>query len=621
MKNTEEVQCKCPNPGEWNSTRLSCRFCRFQQCRNVLQKSSAVRRIAINSISKSAGSPTGSDVSKPSPTVSSNGTANGKNQSSRLDFSKIPCRVCGCSSSGIHFGVVSCEGCKGFFRRSIRGAFRLQYKCKQLKGNGNDLCPATSNCRQCRFRRCVDAGMSQSESAIGRLNMQARKELDAQIEMLSQEQSILAQPLHRRTSNKKNEINPGNEIIDNRNPSTSGNSSDEQNAMLTEKKYSSISQFMTSSEDDEEEEEDDDEEEGDEVEEELSLDISMDISPPMGATSSNDNSTTSYMAADNFEMAQLEATIPNFVPPPPPAAVDSLELSLSPSPHFDLIQPYSDYDHSHWLIERTVETVAKLVPISNCKVAVSNGDRMQILMKRSEVFDVYIKSISDFVVHLPGTNQFSIHDRVSIFANAFFPLLVAQLSLQFDVAKQQPNHLSLDRHGAWQVVDSCNVWQHLIERYLCDAGNRVADGITNIQEYSLLCSLLCFNSEIPHVDDPGRLSSIRQRYELAFHHYATLHGLSQERINNLYHLLDFFKNTTNVFQCELRGLPVHCEIFLQVASSLFKDFRLQFMASTPHIPCRGYLPMMQPDQQQLQQQQQPQQQQPVQIEPQVNAPF
>ena len=58
--------------------------------------------------------------------------------------------------------MVSCEGCKGFFKRSIRK--RLCYTCR-----GNRDCPINKHyrnrCQFCRLKKCLDMGMK-AEGAL-----------------------------------------------------------------------------------------------------------------------------------------------------------------------------------------------------------------------------------------------------------------------------------------------------------------------------------------------------------------------------------------------------------------------------------------------------------------------
>ncbi|XP_055474270.1 retinoic acid receptor gamma isoform X2 [Psammomys obesus] len=68
-----------------------------------------------------------------------------------------PCFVCNDKSSGYHYGVSSCEGCKGFFRRSIQK--NMVYTCHRDKSC--IINKVTRNrCQYCRLQKCFQVGMS-----------------------------------------------------------------------------------------------------------------------------------------------------------------------------------------------------------------------------------------------------------------------------------------------------------------------------------------------------------------------------------------------------------------------------------------------------------------------------
>uniref|UniRef100_A0A7N6BC16 Nuclear receptor subfamily 2, group C, member 2 n=1 Tax=Anabas testudineus TaxID=64144 RepID=A0A7N6BC16_ANATE len=66
------------------------------------------------------------------------------------------CVVCGDKASGRHYGAVSCEGCKGFFKRSVRK--NLTYSCRSKQDciiNKHHR----NRCQFCRLRKCLTMGM------------------------------------------------------------------------------------------------------------------------------------------------------------------------------------------------------------------------------------------------------------------------------------------------------------------------------------------------------------------------------------------------------------------------------------------------------------------------------
>ncbi|XP_050711412.1 nuclear hormone receptor E75-like isoform X4 [Eriocheir sinensis] len=111
-----------------------------------------------------------------------------------FDGTTVLCRVCGDKASGFHYGVHSCEGCKGFFRRSIQQ--KIQYRpctknqqCSILRINRN-------RCQYCRLKKCIAVGMSRDAVRFGRVPKREKAKILAAMQSVnarSQERAVLAE--------------------------------------------------------------------------------------------------------------------------------------------------------------------------------------------------------------------------------------------------------------------------------------------------------------------------------------------------------------------------------------------------------------------------------------------
>lgn len=73
-----------------------------------------------------------------------------------FSFRCSPCPICGDKISGFHYGIFSCESCKGFFKRTVQN--RKNYVC--LRGGPCPITIATrKKCPACRFDKCLQRGM------------------------------------------------------------------------------------------------------------------------------------------------------------------------------------------------------------------------------------------------------------------------------------------------------------------------------------------------------------------------------------------------------------------------------------------------------------------------------
>ena len=75
----------------------------------------------------------------------------------KMNRSLKRCQVCGDKASGWHYNVQSCEGCKGFFRRTI--SKEIVYPPCKYGGNCDIGQKTRKKCQPCRLKKCRDVRM------------------------------------------------------------------------------------------------------------------------------------------------------------------------------------------------------------------------------------------------------------------------------------------------------------------------------------------------------------------------------------------------------------------------------------------------------------------------------
>jgi hypothetical protein len=132
-----------------------------------------------NSGSSNSNITTVSTMGVPSRPVENNGA------SSKNAIPGLTCLVCGDSSSGKHYGILACNGCSGFFKRSVRRRLiyrfvnefilifpnensesrvvflvRKCYRCQAGSGHCVIDKAHRNQCQACRLKKCLQMGMN-----------------------------------------------------------------------------------------------------------------------------------------------------------------------------------------------------------------------------------------------------------------------------------------------------------------------------------------------------------------------------------------------------------------------------------------------------------------------------
>ncbi|KAH9412382.1 hypothetical protein DERP_013625 [Dermatophagoides pteronyssinus] len=79
-----------------------------------------------------------------------------QNQPQPGDNQQMICMICEDRATGLHYGIITCEGCKGFFKRTVQN--KRVYTCV---ADGQCLITKQqrNRCQYCRFQKCLRQGM------------------------------------------------------------------------------------------------------------------------------------------------------------------------------------------------------------------------------------------------------------------------------------------------------------------------------------------------------------------------------------------------------------------------------------------------------------------------------
>ncbi|XP_050726764.1 ecdysone receptor-like isoform X9 [Eriocheir sinensis] len=123
------------------------------------------------------------------------------------------CLVCGDRASGYHYNALTCEGCKGFFRRSITK--NAVYQCKYGNNCEMDMY-MRRKCQECRLKKCLNVGM-RPECVVPESQCQVKREQKKARDKDKKDYPSLGSPI---AEDKAGPISPVSKDCKSKGPST-----------------------------------------------------------------------------------------------------------------------------------------------------------------------------------------------------------------------------------------------------------------------------------------------------------------------------------------------------------------------------------------------------------------
>uniref|UniRef100_A0A3B4UE19 Nuclear receptor subfamily 1, group D, member 2a n=1 Tax=Seriola dumerili TaxID=41447 RepID=A0A3B4UE19_SERDU len=409
-----------------------------------------------------------------------------KSSITKINGMVLLCKVCGDVASGFHYGVHACEGCKGFFRRSIQQ--NIQYK-KCLKMENCTIMRINRNrCQQCRFKKCLAVGMSRDAVRFGRIPKREKQRMLLEMQNAMNNMMSNNSQLHSMLSSPSSSSSSASDSPSCSNPSSPQCPQDSESVVSMDTNSSSASSCASDSGEDEA------------------------------------VVTTSRQHQDALVFSQQRSPRQGQVSPSPvtvaletgcDSRMEEQQESWNCWNNNAVVGGYqhSSYSNSqHALITHpdrpSVLVFFQVCPMNTSPYVDPHKPSQEIWEEFSMSFTPAVREVVEFAKRIPGFRDLPEHDQVSLLKAGTFEVLMVRFASLFNVVERTVTFLSGKRYsldtlrslGAGELLNS-----------MCEFSEKLAALRLDADEMSLFTAVVLVSADRSGIQDLNSVEALQDK--------------------------------------------------------------------------------------------------------------
>ncbi|KAL7840080.1 hypothetical protein AOLI_G00254030 [Acnodon oligacanthus] len=459
-----------------------------------------------------------------------NSASSARSGITKLNGMVLLCKVCGDVASGFHYGVHACEGCKGFFRRSIQQ--NIQYK-KCMKAENCTIVRINRNrCQQCRFKKCLSVGMSRDAVRFGRIPKREKQRM--LLEMQNAMNNMMnGGQLHHMfqdcSSSSSSSSSP---------PSSPQCPQDSESVVAMETSMSSASSCSSDS---------------GEEDSLISGPVRRALSPPVGENSAdgqqqwNKDSNMTENREAPYENSQQITT----------GYHTAQQRSSAPSGAHMVNATYCHYSRHNMneLAGRGGNRGHLVCPMNTSPLVDPSKPSHEIWEEFSLSFTPAVREVVDFARQIPGFQELSQHDQVSLLKAGTFEVLMVRFASLFDVKERTVSFLSGRRYSV-EVLRSMGAGELLTSMF--DFSEKLMALQLSPEETSLFTAVVLVSADRTGIEDVSSVEALQENLIRALRNLIMRNHSNESAVfTKLLLKLPELRSLNNMHSEELLAFKVH----------------------------------------------------------------